>query len=270
MVGREFEFELLVEVSGRPGEDVIAALESAVEAGLLIDVPGTLRPLRLLPRPVSPDDLLGHLQGAPRAAAPAARRGAGAPPRQRTPPRRGARPPLLRRRADGAAKALEYCVRAGASALGAFAYEEAHRALRPRPRRPGRLGIRRREAALRAPDRPRRGRVAGRRPAGRPRHLLPRRADRPARRRLRGAGPRGARLLRLRLERVQGPDPEADELLEGALEADPEPGVLRARVLARLAEALHFAGEDERADEVSREAVSTPATAATRRRSPPR
>jgi len=42
VVGREFESELVTEVSDLEADSVVAALESAVTAGLLIDVPGTL------------------------------------------------------------------------------------------------------------------------------------------------------------------------------------------------------------------------------------
>ena len=256
VIGREFEAELLVEVSGRPGEDVIGALEAAFEAGLLADVPGTLDRYAFSHALFRQAVYAGISK--PRRAQLHLRVGEALEHRHGTEPHHVGE---LARHFSGAGpaasgKALEHSVRAGASALGALAFEEAveqyGRALDVLDASGSgdetlrcELLIALGEAEWRAGDP-----QASRDTFSRAARIARRGGDSEAVARaalgFSGGGWNG----------FKGPDPDSVELLEAALEANPEPGILRARVLARLAEALHFAGEDGRADEVSREALS--------------
>ncbi|MGZ8666881.1 MAG: ATP-binding protein [Solirubrobacterales bacterium] len=125
VIGSEFDSELAIEVCEMPGEDVIAALETAVAAGLLADVPGTLeryafshtlfrqtvyagvprRRRAALHRRLA-EVLESHHGNDPRHVSELARHYAGAGP-------------------AAAAKALEFGVRAGAGALGSLSFEKA-------------------------------------------------------------------------------------------------------------------------------------------------
>ena len=256
VIGRDFESELLIEVSKLPGEEVIAALEAAVVAGLLSDVPGTLdryafshslfrqtvytgvsKPRRAtLHRRLA--EVLEQRHGAdPRHVSELARHYAGAGP-------------------AAAAKALEYGVRAGAGALGALAFDEAVEHYR------GALaaleGSHTDDEGLRCELLIALGEAewrAGDDDASRDSYL---RAARIAR-----ANGDAEALARTALAYrghgwagVGQPEREAVELLEAALAANPKPGPLRTRVLARLAEALQASGEAERADLLSREALA--------------
>jgi DNA-binding SARP family transcriptional activator/tetratricopeptide (TPR) repeat protein len=256
VIGREFESELLVEVSGHPGDEVIAALEAAFEVGLLADVPGTLDRYAFSHALFRQTVYAGISK--PRRAQLHLRLGEALERRHGTDPHHVGE---LARHFSGAgpaasAKALEHSVRAGASALGALAFEQAveqySRALQVLDASGSgdetlrcELLIALGEAEWRAGDP-----QASRDTFSRATRIARRSGDSEALARaalgFSGGGWNG----------FQGPDPESIELLEGASEANPEPGILRARVLARLAEALHFGGDSARVDEVSREALS--------------
>jgi DNA-binding SARP family transcriptional activator/tetratricopeptide (TPR) repeat protein len=125
VIGSEFDSELAIEVCEMPGEDVIAALETAVAAGLLADVPGTLeryafshalfrqtvyagvsrRRRAALHRRLA-EVLECHHGNDPHHVSELARHYAGAGP-------------------AAAGKALEFGVRAGAGALGSLSFEKA-------------------------------------------------------------------------------------------------------------------------------------------------
>ncbi len=125
VIGREFDSELLIEVSEMPSEEMIGALEAVVSAGLLADVPGTLdryafsqalfrqtvyagvpRARRATLHRQLAEVLERSHRRDPRHVSALARHFAGAGP-------------------SAAQKALEYGVRAGAGALGALAFEDA-------------------------------------------------------------------------------------------------------------------------------------------------
>jgi predicted ATPase/DNA-binding SARP family transcriptional activator len=255
VIGREFESELLIEVSDLPGEDVIGALEVAVAAGLLTDVPGTLD------RYAFSHSLFRQTvyEGIPKTRRTALHRRLaevlearhGADPRHVSELARhfaGAGPAT-------AAKALEYGVRAGAGALGALAFEESvehyRSALFALESSDSQDEALRCELLIALGDVEWR---AGDSAASRETFA---RAARIAR----GSGD-GEALARAALgfcghawAHVGSGDAEAVELLEAALAANPDPGPMRTRTLARLAEALHGSGNAVRADQISREAL---------------
>jgi DNA-binding SARP family transcriptional activator len=255
VVGRESETELLTEVSDLPSDSVVPALESAVTAGLLIDVPGTLDRYAFA-HALFRQTVYSGLTKARRVAlhkrlAEALERRHGSDSRRVAELARH-----YSRAGRGAApKALEYCVRAGATALGAFSYEEA---------------IEHYEQALVAiemagsGDEELRCEVllalgeaewrAGHAEDARETHA---RAARIAR----SAADTGA-LGRAALgfyadgwERFGAPDPDARELVEIALAAQPQDTALRAKLTARLAELVRSDGDGRRAEELGEEAI---------------
>jgi DNA-binding SARP family transcriptional activator/tetratricopeptide (TPR) repeat protein len=255
VIGREFEAELIVEVGERPSEEVTAALEAAVAAGLLTDVPGTLdhyafshalfrqtvyagipKRLRTALHGRLADALERRHGSDPRHVSELARHYAGAGP-------------------AAAPKALEYCVRAGASALGALAFEEAVKHYNGALSALNAVGssdenlrcellIALGEAEWRAGD------------VGSSRETFGRAA------RIAGAIGDAETLGRAALgfcgfgwERYGAPDTEAINLLRSALAKGRQPDSLRARLLARLAAILQFAGRSGEATELSAEAL---------------
>ncbi|MGH2982105.1 MAG: ATP-binding protein, partial [Solirubrobacterales bacterium] len=256
VVGREFESELLADVSDLPADAVVAALETAVTAGLLIDVPGTLDRYAFshalfrqtvyasLPKAGRTNlhkllaEALERRHGSdPRHVAELARHFSGAGP-------------------SAASKALEYCVRAGAAALGAFSYEE---------------GIEHYGHALVAIDQAASDDeslrcevlVALGEAEWRAGHVEDARETYTRAARIaRATGDAGA-LGRAALgfsgdgwERFGAPDPDAVQLLQCAIDAEPTDAALRARLTARLTEVVYSAGEPERAQALGLEAVS--------------
>jgi DNA-binding SARP family transcriptional activator/tetratricopeptide (TPR) repeat protein len=255
VVGREFESELLAEVSDLPADSVVAALESAVTAGLLIDVPGTLDRYAFS-HSLFRQTIYSGLPKTRRTAlhkqlAEALERRHGSDPRHVA---------ELARHFSGAGqaavpKALEYCVRAGATALGAFSYEEAiehySQALVAIEMAASGDEVLRCEVLLALGEAEWRGGHVG---AARETFA---RAARIAR-----AGEDAGALGRAALgfsglgwERVGTPDPEARQLLESALEARPEDAALRARLTARLAEVVQATGEADRAAQLGEQAI---------------
>ncbi len=255
VVGREFESELLVEVSDLPADSVVAALESAVTAGLLIDVPGTLDRYAfshsLFRQTVYSDLAKARRTALHRRLAEALERRHGSDPRHVAELARhfsGAGP-------GSAPKALEYCVHAGAAALGAFSYEEAiehySQALVAIEMAASDDENLRCEVLLAL------GEAEWRAGHGEPSRETFARASRIAR----TAGDSGAR-GRAALgfcadgwERFGAPDEDAEQMLAGALEAVPEDAALRAKLTGRLAQVV-YTEEPERAEELGREAVS--------------
>ena len=125
VIGSEFDSELVIEVSEMPGEEVIAALEAAVAAGLLADVPGTLESYAfshaLFRQTVYAGVPRGRRAALHRRLAAVLERHHGNDPRHVSELARhyaGAGP-------AAAAKALEFGVRAGAGALGSLSFEKA-------------------------------------------------------------------------------------------------------------------------------------------------
>jgi DNA-binding SARP family transcriptional activator len=256
VVGREFEFDLLAEVSNLTPDAVIAALESAVKAGLLIDVPGTLDRYAfshaLFRQTIYSELPKSRRTALHRRLAEALERRHGSDPHHVAELARhfsGAGP-------GAAPKALEYCVHAGAAALGAFSYEEAIEhyghallAIDMAASDDERLRC---EVLLALGEAEWRG---GHLDDSRETYA---RAARIAR----SAGDSEA-LGRAALgfrgfgwERLGSPDPDADQLLQSALEAVPEDASLRARLTARLAEVAYSAGEFDRAERLGADAVS--------------
>ncbi len=199
VIGSEFGSDLVTEVSEMPGEDVIASLETAVAAGLLADVPGTLDRYAFshalfrqavyagVPR-VRRADAPPTLGRDPRAAPrerPQARRRAGAPLRRRRP---GSRGEGTRVRGSRRSRSARFAL-----------IREGDRALQRGPDGTRCLRRGRPEAAARAAPRPGRGRVARRGGGAVARELRLGLPDRPLDRGRRGARPGGPRLLRLRL-----------------------------------------------------------------------
>ncbi len=256
VIGSEFDSELLTEVSEMPGEDVIASLEAAVGAGLLADVPGTL-------------DRYAFSHALFRqtvyAAVPRARRAALHRRMAEVLERQHGSDPghvseLARHYAGagpaGAPKALEYGVRAGAGALGALSFEKA---------------IDHYTAALAALD------ASGSEdPKLRVELLLAlgeaewRGGEAESSRETFSSAARIARsiddaeaLARAALgfcgfgsEGAGSRQADATELLETALGAVPASVALRSRLELRLAEAARGAGEQERAERLSREGLA--------------
>lgn len=255
VVGREFESELLVEVSELPAASVVAALESAVTAGLLIDVPGTLDRYAfshsLFRQTVYSDLAKGRRIVLHRQLAEALERRHGSDPRHVAELARhysGAGP-------GSAPKALVYCVHAGAAALGAFSYEEAiehySQALVAIEMAASDDENLRCEVLLAL------GEAEWRAGHGEESRETFARASRIAR----TAGDAGA-LGRAALgfcgdgwERFGVPDRDAEQMLASALDAVPEDAALRAKLTGRLAQVV-CTEEPDRGEELGREAVS--------------
>lgn len=255
VIGREFELGLLADVSGLSAEEVAGALEAALVARLVTDVPGTLDRYAFahalfrqtvyleLPRARRTAlhrrlaELLEERHGHdPRHLSQLARQFANAGP-------------------EMAPSAIEYGVRAGAGALGALVFEEAVGHYRDA------LG------ALDAADSTQDGlrcellialgiaeSMGGDDEAAKETQV---RAARLAR--LRGDGEALARAA-LGYARTGFALPgfeaeEAGQLLDSALAADGLGQSLRAMLLARRAELSHFTGKADDADEASREGL---------------
>ncbi len=255
VVGREFESELLAEISDLPADSVVAALESAVTAGLLIDVPGTLDRYAfshsLFRQTVYSTLPKGRRTALHRRLAEALERRHGSDPRHVAELARhfsGAGP-------GAAPKALEYCVRAGAAALGAFSYEEAiehygHALVAIEMAASDDEGLRC-EVLLALGEAEWR---AGRTDDARETFA---RAARMAR-----SAADSSALARAALgfcgdgwERFGAHDPEATNLLESALDGGPQDPALRAKLTARLAEVVHSGAEPARAEMLSEQAI---------------
>ena len=125
MIGREFDVDALVEISPLDEEDVFAALDEAVAAGLVGDVPeasGRLRFSHMMVRDALYDGLTPHRRSGCTSRSRMGWRGSGS----------GAGPHVAelahhyaaagRRSAD---KAIDYAVLAGERAAGQFAHQEA-------------------------------------------------------------------------------------------------------------------------------------------------
>ncbi len=254
VIGSEFDSDLAIEVCEMPGEDVIAALEAAVAAGLLADVPGTLeryafshtlfrqtvyagvprRRRAALHRRLA-EVLESHHGNDPRHVSELARHYAGAGP-------------------AAAAKALEFGVRAGAGALGSLSFEkaiehyaEALGALDASGQGDPKLRL---ELLLALGEAEWRGGEAE----------SSRETFSSAARVARSSGDAEG-LARAALgfcgfgaEGAERRPTDAAELLSAALGADP-PGPLQARLKLRLAQLSRAGGEDERAAQLGREAL---------------
>jgi DNA-binding SARP family transcriptional activator len=255
VVGREFESELLVEVADLPADDVVAALERAVTAGLLIDVPGTLDRYAFS-HSLFRQTVYSGLPKARRKAlhkrlADALERRHGSDPRHVA---------ELARHFSGAGtsaapKALEYCVRAGAAALGAFSYEEAIEhygqalvAIDMAASDDERLRC---EVLLALGEAEWRGG-----------HVDDARETFARAARIASAGGDAGALARAALgfcggewERFGAPDPDAGQLLKSALDAGPEEAALQAKLTARLAEVVHSVGDEARGEELGQKAL---------------
>ena len=255
VVGREFESELLVEVSDLPADSVVAALESAVTAGLLIDVPGTLDRYAfshsLFRQTVYSELPKARRTTLHRRLAEALERRHGSDPRHVAELARhfsGAGP-------QSAPKALEYCVHAGAAALGAFSYEEAieHYSQALVAIEMAASG----DEELRCEVLLALGEAEWRAGHGEQSRETFARASRIAR----SAGDASV-LGRAALgfcadgwERFGVPDQDAQQMLSDALDAVPEDAALRAKLTGRLAQVVDTE-QPERGEELGREAVA--------------
>lgn len=256
VVGREFESELLADVSDLPADKVVAALESAVTAGLLIDVPGTLDRYAFS-HSLFRQTVYSALPKARRTTlhrrlAEALERRHGSDPRHVAELARH----FSSAGSTAASKALEYCVRAGAAALAAFSYEEAIEHYRHAL---GAIdlaasddeGLRCEVLLALGEAEWRAGHVEDGRDTFARAGRIARAASDPDATARAALGFSGDAW-----ERFGAPDPDAQEMLEQALEAKPDDAALRARLTARLAEVVHTAGEPERAKTLGLESVS--------------
>ncbi|HWB68511.1 MAG TPA: AAA family ATPase, partial [Solirubrobacterales bacterium] len=255
VIGREFESELLAEISDLAADEIADALEAAVAAGLLADVPGTLDRYTFSHALFRQTVYAGVAKQ--RRAMLHGRLGEALERRHGSDPRHLAE--LARHfgsAGPGAApKALEYCVRAGAGALGALAFEEAvdyyTQALSAldatgsadeRLRCEILLAIG--EAEWRSGDA-----SASRETFGRAARLAQGTGDAEA------FGRAALNFCEIGWEWYGRRDDEAINLLRSALAKEGVAAPMRARLQARLAALLHFCGEDGQADELSREAL---------------
>jgi DNA-binding SARP family transcriptional activator/tetratricopeptide (TPR) repeat protein len=262
VVGREFESELVTEVSDLDADSVVAALESAVTAGLLIDVPGTLDRYAfshsLFRQTIYSGLPKGRRTALHKRLAEALERRHGSDPRHVA---------ELARHYSGAGgsaapKALEYCVRAGAAALGAFSYDEAvehyGQALVAIDSAASGDESLRCEVLLALGEAEWRG---GHVEDARETFV---RAARIART-IEDAEALGRAALGfcgVGWERFGAPDPDASQLLEGALDAQPADQALRAKLTARLAEVTHSGEQTERAEQLGEQAIEIARSAA--------
>jgi tetratricopeptide (TPR) repeat protein len=254
-IGREFESELVVKASELSADEVLSALESAVSAGLLADVPGTLDRYTfahaLFRQTVYAEipkqrraalhgrlaDALEQRHGSdPRHVAELARHYSNAGP-------------------SGAPKALEYCVRAGAGALGALAFDEAvdhyGRALNALDTTGSTDERLRCEILLAIGEAERRGGdlASSRETFGRAARLAQTHGDAEA------LGRAALGFCGLGWEWYAPHDREAVNLLRSALAKGGQPEDMRARLLARLAVILRFSDKADEAQALSNEAL---------------
>lgn len=255
VIGREFDSELLTEVSELPGEEVIGSLEAAVSAGLLADVPGTLDRYTfshaLFRQTVYAGIRRGRRAALHRRLAEVLERNHGRDPRHVSELARhfaGAGP-------AAAPKALEYGVRAGAGALGALAFEQA---IEHYSGSLAALGTSRSddeklrcelllalgEAEWRA------GEVESSRETFSGAARIARSIDD-----FEGLARAALGFCGFGSDGAGSRSEDAAELLRSALDADPLDGVLRARLTTRLAEAVRDAGNPGRAEALSAEAL---------------
>jgi DNA-binding SARP family transcriptional activator/predicted ATPase len=255
VVGRESESELLTEVSDLRSDEVVSALESAVTAGLLIDVPGALDRYAFA-HSVFRETVYSGLAKARRTVlhkrlAQALERRHGDDPRHVSELARH----FSRAGPAAAPKALEYCVRAGAAALGAFSYEDAiehyERALVAIEMAGSGDEDLRCEVLLALGEAEwRAGHVEDARETfGRAARIARSTADAEV------LGRAALGFCGNGWERFGEPDAEARQLLEGAVAADPQDPALRAKLTARLAELVHSEGDRQRAEDLSDEAI---------------
>jgi DNA-binding SARP family transcriptional activator/tetratricopeptide (TPR) repeat protein len=255
VIGRKFDSELLTEVSDMPGEEVIASLEAAVSAGLLADIPGTFDRYAfshaLFRQTVYAGVPRTRRAGLHRRLAEVLERHHGSDPRHVSELARhfaGAGP-------AAAPKALEYGVRAGASALGALAfdeaiehYNEALAALDATGSEDEKLRcellLALGEAEWRGGD-PESSRETFSSAARIARSIADSEALARAALGFCGFGSDG----------VGSRNADATELLEAALGAAPGSAALRSRLAVRLAEFKRDAGQPERAEQLSLEAL---------------
>jgi tetratricopeptide (TPR) repeat protein len=150
---------------------------------------------------------------------------------------------------------LEYCVRAGAAALGAFSYEEAiehyGQALVAIEAAASGDELLRCEVLIALGEAEWRGG-----------HVEDARETFARAARIARSGADAGALGRAALgfcgvgwERFGAPDPEASQLLESALQAEPDDPALRAKLTARLAEVVHSNGQTEEAEALGERAI---------------
>lgn len=255
-IGREFAAELLVEVLERPADEVTTALEAAVSAGLLADVPGTLDHyafshalFRQTIYAETPKRRRAMLHGR---IAEVLERRHGSDPRHLSELAHhyvGAGTP-------GAPKALEYCVRAGAGALGALAFEDAIKHYNGALLALNMAGsadeslrcellIALGEAEWRVGDA-----SASRETFGRAARIASATGDSEA------LGRAALGFCGFGWERYGARSAEAINLLRSALAKGDQSDALRARLMARLAATLQFGGQSDEADHLSKEALA--------------
>lgn len=256
VVGREFDLDVVAAAMDRSDEHVLSALERAMSARLVVEAPTQVDRFTfchalvretLYARQASSRRLRRHLKVGEALEQ--------APRRRRAPAAELARHFFEARAIAAPEKTIAHVLDAAAEATEALAYEEAA----------GHLG---RALTLldeaEEPDLPRRcevllalGRAQWR--AGNP---AARESYADAAELAREAGlpeALGAAVLGMtgRFYEAGVADPETIAQVEGALDALPETdSTLRARLLARLADSLHVAADEERRSEISAEAVT--------------
>ena len=266
VAGQAFRAALLERAAEAPRDAVVDVLDRAVAAGLLAttDDPDRLTFSHALIRETLYD---APERRAARAAAPPRRRDARGAPRRAASRRGRAGPPLLpgapsrRRRARDPLRPRGGRPRGGVARLGGRGAPAGARAGRRAAARALRRGGPRPSCCSRSA---RRSPAPATRPRG-PRSRRPRRsrAGRAPEQLARAAIGYGGRYYEAGVI-----DPKLIELLREALDSvRPEEGELRSRLVARLAEILHFAGDPEASLRLSGEAVAR-ADAAGRRRGP--
>ncbi len=257
VAGRDFRLEILEALVEEPVERIISALEEAGAAGLVVEVEGDAD--RFLFAHALVRETLYEGQSASRRVRLHHRIATALEeigPRLETTPAELARHFLESRHLDSTGKAIAYAVQAGDAAAASLAYEEAaghyRRALGALEQSAAPNGRRRCDLLLALGGAQSR---AGDPAAG---ATFAAAAEEARRERLPGWLAEAA--LGFAAVHVQAStiDREAIALLEEALEAVDEPdSALGAQLLARLANALHFAGQPERVDDLSRRAVET-------------
>jgi DNA-binding SARP family transcriptional activator len=254
VIGRQFDLDVLTALVGDSTETTIAALEDAVARGLIIEVPEQFDRFTFAHALVRETFYEGHsrtrlIRLHQRVGELLEHGSSGAPAAEL------AHHFFLARHVAGHERAVRYCAKAGDAAVDALAHEtaaghygralEALEAAGPEPERERcELTLALGEAQWRAGD-----------PA----------VDETFARAAQSARARGdtdqlARAaLGARNHESGLPDEARVALLEDALAAfrGDERGVLRVRVLGQLSEALHFAGNCERALALSAEAIDT-------------
>ena len=252
VIGREFDARTTAAVLDTDEDAVIGAMEEAMSAGLVVEVPSAIDRFTFchaLVREAIYDRVsTSRRLRLHRRVAEALEAGSGAVEAEL------AHHFFLARQVGGAEKAVHYGMRAAEAAVGALAYEEAAGHYRRALEALDCTGER--DEALRCDVLLALGRVQWRAGDAAARETYFEAADGARRRGAAEQLARAALGLGERYWEAKAVDVQYRELLAEALDGLPdEDSVLRARLMARLAENLHFTAELEYGAELSRETV---------------